>query len=88
MRCLLREDLWQVTVDGDSFEEVVSFCYLDDVLSGGGKVDAVIGARVELGWSKFRELSGVLYAKDASNKFKGVVYKAFVRTVMLFGCET
>jgi len=40
--------------DGASIEPVDRFCYLGDVLSIDGSVDAAVMARIQSGWNKFR----------------------------------
>ena len=45
-------------------------------------------ARVRAGWKKFKELSGVLCAKDWPLILKGRVYRTCMRTVATYGSET
>ena len=44
-------------------------------------------ARVRVGWMKFRELKGVLCSRKWSVGMKGKVYRACVRTAMIYGSE-
>ncbi len=67
---------------------VESFVYLGDKLNAGGGCLSAITARVRVGWTKFRELSGVLCGRKWSVKMKGRLYKACVRTAMVYGGET
>ena len=41
-------------------ELVDKFCYLDDMLTVDGDVDAAVDARIEIGWNKFRQLVQLL----------------------------
>ena len=65
---------------------VRKFCYLGDMLNGGGSRLASI-SRVGCGWKKFRELSGILTSKVAL-RLKGKVYGACVQSSMIYGSET
>ena len=80
-----REDL---EVDGMRYEVVTNFCYLGDVLDEGGGCAVAVSRRIRAGWSKFRELSGVVLAKDIPNHLKGFVYKTYIRPVAIYGCES
>ena len=75
-------------VDGQRYGVVSSFCYLGDVVDGGGGADAAITARIRSGWSKFQELSPFLTSRAPSLKLKGRVFNSCVRSSMLYGSET
>lgn len=81
-------DLEGITIDGDTYEPVNTFCYLGDTLDANGGADAAITARIRSGWKKFRELSPFLTSKAPPLKLKGVVYAACVRSCMTYGSET
>ena len=72
----------------DGRESVRSFVYLGDKLNAGGGCLSAVTARIRAGWKKFKELSGVLCGKKWSLKLKGMVYRACVKTVMVYGGET
>ena len=74
--------------DGTFYEGVDDFCYLGDRISAGGGADAAVLARIRSGWAKFNELVPVICGSTMSNKLKGQVYTAFVRSVILYGRET
>ena len=63
-------------------ENVRKFCYLEDMLSGGGGASSASVARVGCAWGKFKELSGT--RKEVALKPKGMVY---VRSAMICGSE-
>src|SRR5207245_9149728 len=44
--------------------------------------------RVRCAWCKFQELSNILTTRDASLSIKGKVYKACVKSVLVYGSET
>ena len=72
----------------DDVEKVSSFVYLGDKLHAAGGCGSAVVVRVRIGWMKFRELSGVLCSRSWSLKMKGRVYKACVRSAMVYGSET
>jgi len=43
-----------------NLEVVDKFCYLGDMLSVDGDVDAAVEARIRIGWNKFRQLIQLL----------------------------
>ena len=45
-------------------------------------------ARVRCAWAKFTELMRILTSRGASLKMKEKIYKACVRSVMMYGSET
>ena len=44
--------------------------------------------RIQTGWLKFRELSGLLIGKGMSLKSKGIISTTGIRPAMLYGSET
>ena len=70
--------LWNVKIN----------CYLGDMISAGGGVEAAVNARIRSGWRKLRELLPLLTSKGTSLRLKGKLYAACVRSVMLHGSET
>ena len=79
--------LTHVTLDGNNFEVVSSFCYLGDFLSAGGGCELSIATRIRSAWKKFRELLPILTCKSISLKSRGKVYSACVRGVLLHASE-
>ena len=58
------------------------------MLSQEGGCEHAILKRIQTGWLKFRELSGLLIGKGMSLKSKGTIYTTYIRPVMLYGSET
>ena len=58
------------------------------MLSQEGDCEHAILKRIQTGWLKFRELSGLLIGKGMSLKSKVIIYTACIRPVMLYGSET
>ena len=75
-------------IDGDEYKIVDKLCYLGDMLSQEGGCEHAILKRIQTGWLKFRELSGVLIGKGMSVKSKGIIYTTCIRPAMLYGSET
>ena len=73
---------------GSNLEVVDKFFYLGDMLDAGGGAEASTVTRVRSGWEKFRELLPLLTTKAIPLNFKGELYAACVRSVMLYGSET
>ena len=75
-------------VEGERYGVLNCFCYLGDMLDGGGGADVAVAARIRSGWSKFQELSPFLTSRAPSPKLKGRVFNSCVRSAMLYGSET
>ena len=75
-------------IDGHEYEIVDKFCYLGDMLSQEGGCEHAILKRIQIGWLKFRELSGLLIGKGMSLKSKGIIYTTCIRPAMLYSSET
>ena len=62
-------------IDGHEYEVVNKFCYLGDMLSQEGGCEHAILKRIQTGWLKFRELSGLLIGKrDESEDKRNYLY--------------
>ena len=72
-------------IDGHEYERVDKFCYLGDMLNQEGGCEHAILKRMQTGWLKFRELSGLLIGKGMSLKSKVIIYTTCIRPVMLYG---
>ena len=77
-----------LSIDGEEYKAVSSFCYLGDMLDAEGGVKLAVTTRIRCGWKKFRELAPFLTSKAPTPKLKGMVYAACVRTSMIYGSET
>ena len=78
----------KMVLDGVEYDVVNQFCYLGDMLNAGGGAEASTIARVRSAWKKFRELLPLLTSRVFSHKTKGRLYRACVRSVMLYASET
>ena len=75
-------------IDGHEYDIVDKLCYLGDMLSQEGGCEHAILKRIQTGWLKFRELSGLLIGKGMSVKSKGIIYTTCIRPALLCGSET
>ena len=75
-------------LDNFDYERVDKFYYLGDILSAGGGAEASSITRIRTGWKKFWELLPLLTSRVFSHQMKGNIYKACVRSAMLYGSET
>ena len=65
--CLCSTDSEASNIDDCSSIEIVDeFCYLGDMLSVDGDVEAAVTARIRMGWFKFWSLASFLTSKDIS----------------------
>ena len=77
-----------LVLDGDTLDTVDRFCYLGDTLGAGGGARECTVARTRCAWKKFRALLPVLTSRRFSLRKKGRAYRACVRSVLLYACET
>ena len=57
------------------------------MLNDTGGVEQAVATRVRAAWMKFRGLGGILCMQGASLRMKGVVYKACVCSVLMYGAD-
>ena len=66
----------------------MKFCYVGDMLSVDGDADALVKARIHIGWNKFRQLVPLLTNRDISLIRCWRLYSSCVRSSMLHRSET
>jgi len=71
--------------DDVDLECLGEFTYLGDVLNDGAGVERAVVGRARAAWTKFRELNGLLCTRETSFKMTGVLYRAYVRSVLMCG---
>ena len=71
-------------IDGHEYEIVDKFCYLGGLSQEGGYEHAIL-KRIQTGWLKFRELSGLLIGKGMILRSKGNIYTTCIRPEILYG---
>ena len=77
----------EITLDGEVVEAVDCFCYLGDMIAGGGGCHHATTARIRSAWGKFRELLPLLTSRSLLLSTRGYLYDTCVRSVMTYGCE-
>ena len=83
-----REDIVLGPREEDVVREVETFCYLGDVVDRECGAERAINMRVAAGWSKWREIAGLLCNKHIPLKNRARVYDACIRSVIVYGAET
>ena len=76
-------------VDGESIESVNTFRYLGSVLLPTGQAKSEVPVRIQSARVAFSRLRSVLFCRrEISLRTKMRVYKAAIRPVLTYGCET
>ncbi|XP_063835572.1 polypeptide N-acetylgalactosaminyltransferase 1-like [Ostrinia nubilalis] len=76
-----------ICLQNTQLKEVDHFKYLGSIISKDGSIDTDVTHRINTGWMKWRELSGVLCDTRMPVRIKGRVYRAAVRPAMTYGSE-
>ena len=76
-----------VKLEGEPLPSVNSFKYLGSVIDGSGGCGKDVDGRIKVAWSRWRDLSGVIYDKKVPMKLKSKLYKTVVRPAMVYGSE-
>ena len=77
-----------VNIGDEALEAVESFCYLGDVMDCTGGCFGATTARIKAAWKTFRELLPVLTSRSINLRRRGYIYRAGVRSVLLYASET
>ena len=72
---------------GEPLPSVNSFKYLGSVVDGSGGCGKYVDGRIKVAWSRWRDLSGVIYDKKVPVKLTSKLYKTVVRPAMVYGSE-
>ncbi|KAH0436082.1 hypothetical protein IEQ34_026489 [Dendrobium chrysotoxum] len=76
-----------VTLDDQVINKSTRFRYLGSIVQSDGEIDGDIISRIQVGWLKWRNASGLLCDRKVPLKLKGKFYKMVVRPAMLYGAE-
>ncbi|KAM0972281.1 hypothetical protein ACFX2A_020433 [Malus domestica] len=63
------------------------FRYLGSILQKNGELDGDLNHRIQAGWMKWKNASGVLCDHRMPLKLKGKFYRTAIRPAMLYGTE-
>jgi len=76
-----------VTLEGQVVPRKDTFRYLGSMLQRDGDIDEDVSHRIQAGWMKWRQASGILFDKRVPQKLKGKFYRTAIRPAMLYGAE-
>ena len=77
-----------ITMNQQQLEEVKNFKYLGAILSADGGCEAEIRARIGTAMAAMARLNRIWSSKNISLPTKLKLYRALVKTIVLYGCET
>ena len=70
--------------EGEPLSSVNSFKYLGSVIDGSGGRGKDVDGRIKAAWSRWSDLSGVIYDKKVPMKLTSKLYKTVVRPAMVW----
>ncbi|KAH0465637.1 hypothetical protein IEQ34_005740 [Dendrobium chrysotoxum] len=76
-----------VTLGDQVINKSTCFRYLGSIVQSDGEIDGDVISRIQVGWLKWRNASGLLCDRKVPLKLKGKFYKMVVRPAMLYGAE-
>ena len=76
-----------VKLVGEPLPLVNSFKYIGSEIHGSVGCVTDIDGRIKVAWSRWRDLSGVIYNKKVPMKLKSKLYKTVVTPAMVYGSE-
>ncbi|KAH0461367.1 hypothetical protein IEQ34_008942 [Dendrobium chrysotoxum] len=76
-----------VTLGDQVINKSTRFRYLGSIVQSDGEIDGDVISRIQVGWLKWRNASGLLCDRKVPLKLKGKFYKMVVRPAMLYGAE-
>ncbi|XP_045764478.1 uncharacterized protein LOC123866821, partial [Maniola jurtina] len=76
-----------ICLDGVTLPVCSNFRYLGSLFQSDGSIDRDVNNRMNAGWMKWRQVSGVICDPKMPLKLKGKIYKTVVRPVTLYGSE-
>ena len=80
-----RDPSGTVKLQGAEIKKVEHFKYLGSTVQSNGECGKELKKRVQVGWTGWRKLAGVMCDRRVPAKLKGKVYKTVVRPAMLYG---
>ena len=76
-----------VKLEGEPLPSVSSFKYLGSVIDGSGGCGKDVDGRIKVAWSRWRDLSGVIYDKKVPMNRINKLHRTVVRPAMVYGSE-
>ena len=77
----------EVYLEGYKLKRVSEFKYLGSTLDEEAELEKEVSVRIQAGWGKWKEASGVLCDRKVPERVKGKFFAAVVRPAMLYGAE-
>ena len=77
-----------IIMNQQQLEEVQNFKYLGAILSADGGCEAEIRARIGTAMTAMARLNRIWSSKSISLPTKLKLYRALVKTIVLYGCES
>ena len=78
---------YNIKMGGETLEEIRKFCYLGDLLDTEGSVEQTVRMRGAAAKCRWREIASLLVNRAIPLKYRGRVYDACVRSVLLYVSE-
>ena len=79
--------LQSIGVPTERLPVVDSFKYLGSTLQAEGGCEKDVTSRIQSGWNRWREMSGVICDKKVPEALKNKIYKTAIRPAMTYGGE-
>ena len=79
-----KEGTGRVKLQGVLLNKVKEYRYLGSYMADGGDLDREVERKVQAGWCKWREASGILCDRRVPLKLKGKYYSTVVRPAMIY----
>lgn len=76
-----------IYLDADLLPKCEKFKYLGSAISNKGTCHEDVIARIQTGWMKWHQLTGVLCDKKMPLRLKGMIHKTVMRPAMLYGSQ-
>ena len=76
------------SVYGEELERVDEFTYLGNKIKLDGNVTSEVNARIGKAAGRFNNLKKIWNQRNIPQSIKVKLYKACVRSVLLYGCES
>ena len=77
-----------VRVEDTKVPRVKEFNYLGSTVQESGGCEREVKKRVQVGWNRWRKVSGVICDRRLPARVKRKVYSSVVRPAMVYGLET
>ena len=77
----------EVKIEGTALRKVSEYKYLGSVVQDNGELEKEVCSKIQGGWARWKEVSGVLCDRRVPAKLKGKLYTTAVRPAMTYSSE-